>query len=115
MKKTLAVLMLLTLAACGSLDKQSLLVSPGDSKDRVIAAMGAPKDRQFKGSMEAWQYCQTGAGFGYHDHRVIWLSAGLVTGLTSYKSNTPGTMCESGIKSIRWEDAPDTTVEIRHR
>ncbi len=113
--KTLIALAMLALAGCGSLDKQSLQINPGDSKDQVNSAMGAPKDRQFKGAMEAWQYCQTGAGFGYHDHRIIWFNAGKVAGLTSYKSTTPGSMCERSIQMVRWEDAPDTTIELRNR
>ena len=113
--KIIALISALLLAGCGSLDKQSLQINPGDSKERVIAALGAPKDRQFKGDLEAWQYCQTGAGLGYHDHRVVWFNAGTVTGLTSYRSTTPGTACERNIQMVIWEQAPNATVEIRNR
>lgn len=103
------------LSACGSLEKKASLINLGDGKEQVQAAMGVPDDRQLKGDSEAWQYCQTGAGFGYHDYRVVWFKAGKVTGLNSYKSTRPGTSCMYAIKPIVWEEAPHTIVEIRNR
>jgi len=101
--------------ACGSLDKQALQVNNGDNKERVTTLMGSPDDRQFKGDNEAWQYCQTGAGFGYHDYRVIWFFKGKVTGINSYKSSRPASSCVTDIRQINWEDAPDVTLEVRER
>jgi hypothetical protein len=103
------------LVGCGTLDKQAATVNPGDSRDQVVAKMGAPDDRQFRGDAEAWQYCKTGAGFGYHDHRIVWFKQGAVTGMNSYKSTRPGTSCVAGIRPVVWEDAPNATVEIRQR
>ena len=106
---------LIGIVACGGLETKSSLINVGDGKAAVNAALGAPDDRQVKGKSEAWQYCQTGAGFGYHDHRIVWFYDGLVTGINSYRSTQPGTSCMSGMREIRWEDAPDVTVEIRQR
>ncbi|GIU52446.1 hypothetical protein TUM4438_45200 [Shewanella sairae] len=103
------------LTGCGSLDKKALLVNSGDSKELVTSVMGVPDDRQFKGDNEAWQYCQTGAGFGYHDYRVIWFYKGLVSGINSYKSSRTASSCVADIKQINWEDAPDVRVEVRNR
>jgi len=103
------------LSACGSLEKKAMSINPGDSKDRVLSVMGPPGDRQFNGKDEAWQYGQTGAGFGYHDFRVVWFYDGKVTGLTSYKDYTPASSAAAHFKPIRWEDAPDHTIEIRQR
>lgn len=103
------------LVGCGSLDKKSLLVNFGDTKEQITSIMGVPDDRQFKGDNEAWQYCQTGAGFGYHDYRIIWLYKGQVSGINSYKSSRPASSCVTDIKQINWEDAPDVSVEIRNR
>jgi hypothetical protein len=103
------------LSACGSLEKQAILIKPGDTREQVQAGMGVPGDRQFQGDWEAWQYCQTGAGFGYHDYRIVWFRQGQVTGLTSYKSTKAGTLCESDFRQIRWEDAPDYSIEVRQR
>jgi hypothetical protein len=106
----------LFLVACGSLGKKSDLIGIGDDKERVLKIMGPPGDRQLKGSNEAWQYCQTtGAGFGYHDYRIIWFYNGKVTGITSYTSSRGGSSCVTDIRSVRWGDAPDTTIEIRNR
>jgi hypothetical protein len=105
----------LLLSACGSLEKKAMLINIGDTKAQVAAQMGPPDDRQVKDSNEAWQYCQTGAGFGWHDYRVIWFRDGRVTGLNSYKSTRAGSSCMADIKAVRWEDAPDTVIEFRSR
>jgi len=104
-----------TLSACGSLEKKTVLINPGDTKERVLSIMGTPGDRQFRGKDEAWQYGQTGAGFGYHDYRVIWFYDGKVTGITSYKNYTPASSAAAHFQQIRWEEAPDRTIEIRQR
>lgn len=109
------LLILLLLFACGTLDKKSVLINSGDNKEQVLKIMGPPDDRQFKGNDEAWQYCQTGAGFGYHDYRTIWFYNGKVTGVNSYKSTRPGVSCVTDFKPIKWEEAPDRTIEIRNR
>lgn len=103
------------LTACGTLEKKASLINPGDTREQVLAAMGSPGDRQFRGKDEAWQYGQTGAGFGYHDFRVVWFHDGRVTGLTSYKDHTPASSASSHFKPISWEDAPDRTIEVRVR
>ena len=97
----------LFLVACESLGMKSDLIGIGDDKEHVLKIMGPPNDRQLKGSNEAWQYCQTtGAGFGYHDNRIIWLYNGKVTGITSHTSSRGGSSCVMGIPSVRWEEAP---------
>ena len=85
----LATMLTVLLSACGSLEKKAMLLNLGDTKEQVVAAMGPPDDRQLKGENEAWQYCQTGAGFGYHDYRIVWFQRGKVTGINSYKSSRP--------------------------
>jgi hypothetical protein len=103
------------LSACGSLEKKSILLNIGDTKQQVLNTMGPPDDRQLKGDNEAWQYCQTGAGFGYHDYRTIWFYGGKVTGINSYKSSRPASSCVTDIRPIKWEDAPNATIEFRNR
>lgn len=105
----------LLMAGCGTLEKKAILINPGDSKEAVIKIMGTPGDRQFRNQQEAWQYCITGAGFGYHDYRIVWFERAKVTGITSYKSGAPGVSCKSQFTAIRWEDAPDATIEVRSR
>jgi len=119
MKRILcAAVVPLLLGGCGNLDKKTAMIGPGDTKDQVVSVMGPPDDRQFKGSQEAWQYCKSGAGvapmFGYNDFRIIWIDQGKVSGITSNKSSRPGN-CMTEIKSIRWEEAPTASIEIRNR
>lgn len=105
----------LLISACGSLEKKASSLNLGDTKEQVIGVMGAPDDRQLLGENEALQYCQTGAGFGYHDYRTIWFYRGKVTGINSYKSSRPASSCITDIRPIRWEDAPTSTIEVRSR
>lgn len=107
------LLVFILLSGCASVDKASLLVSNGSSKKEVMEAMGEPKDRQFKGENEAWQYCNL--GFPNHDYKVVWFKNGKVTGVQSYKLYVPGYWCEKGFKTINWEEAPDAVIEIRER
>ena len=109
------VVLLGLLIACGSLERKTSHINPGDTREQVRAIMGPPGDRQFQGKHEAWQYGRTGAGFGYHDFRIIWFYDGQVTGITSYKDYTPASGAGAHFKPIRWEDAPDYKLEIRQR
>lgn len=97
---------ILTLAACGTLERQSLAINPGDTKESVTAAMGVPGDRQFNGDIEVWQYCKTGAGFGYHDFRQVWFRAGHVTAVSSYKDHTAASSCQGHFRPIDWSANP---------
>jgi hypothetical protein len=115
MKAVITASLVLLAAGCGSLEKKAALIDVGASKADVTTAMGAPDDRQAQGNLEAWQYCKTGAGLGYHDYRVIWFRDGRVSGFNSYKSSRPASSCKSDIRPVRWEEAPDVTVEIRDR
>lgn len=113
--KPIAIAMMLLLQACGSLETKSTMINLGDNKERVLSIMGQPDDRQFKGSNEAWQYCHAKTGIGIHDYRIIWLYDGKVTGMNSYKNPQPVWGCMKAIRPVRWEDAPDSKMEIRIR
>jgi len=106
-------LLIAFIQSCGTLDKKTILIDPGDPKQKVVEIMGVPYDRQFNGNKEAWQYCVSGAGFGYNDHKIIWFTNKKVTGITSYRTSRSG--CTGAVKTIMWEAAPDYTVEIRNR
>lgn len=107
------LLLVSTLMGCGTLETKTILLNVGDSKERVLEIMGTPQDRQLRGQQEAWQYCISGAGFGYNDYRTIWFNAGRVTGITSYKNSVTG--CAGGFRTVNWESAPDSVLEIRTR
>lgn len=103
----------LVLANCGTLDSKTILLGPGDDKQSVIEVMGIPEDRQFRFNAEAWQYCITGAGYGYNDHKIIWFEYGQVTGITSYKTYRTG--CVGQIRPVNWTTKPDVTIETHAR
>ncbi|PSW55133.1 putative periplasmic lipoprotein [Photobacterium leiognathi] len=114
MKKYFILCLLsLFIVGCGTLDHKTILIDAGTSKKDVLNIMGVPYDRQFDQQKEAWQYCVSGAGFGYNDHKIIWFTNNKVTGITTYRTSRSG--CTGAVKTIRWEDAPDYTVEIRQR
>lgn len=111
---TAAVLCItLIISGCGTLDSKTILLNVGDTKEKVLDVMGTPADRQVNGQQEAWQYCVSGAGFGWNDHKVIWFNAGRVTGITSYRTHEPG--CQGQIRPVQWESAPNSVIEIRQR
>lgn len=103
----------LILASCGTLDSKTILVNPGDDRQSVIKIMGIPEDRQFRFNAEAWQYCVSGAGYGYNDHKIIWFEYGNVTGITSYKTYRTG--CVGQIQPVNWTERPDITIETHAR
>jgi len=106
MLRKAVILAMLGLSACGSLERRTATIAPGDTTQRVLSVLGTPGDRQFNGALEAWQYCQTGAGFGYHDFRTIWIRDGRVVGMNSYKDHTAASGCGGHFKSIDWSSAP---------
>ena len=110
---TAVLCIFLAMSGCGTLDHKTILLNVGDSKETVLQVMGTPQDRQISGQQEAWQYCVSGAGFGWNDHKIVWLNAGRVTGISSYRSGVSG--CIGGIQPVRWESAPDSVMEIRQR
>lgn len=109
----LVLVSILALSACGTLDEKTINISAGDTKQQVLDVMGTPQDRQLEKTQEAWQYCVSGAGFGYNDHKIIWFKDGHVTGITSYRSSRSG--CTGAIRTVHWEEAPDVVVETRER
>lgn len=75
--------------------------------------MGAPDDRQFQGNMEAWQFSAI-TTIGVCEYTVIWFTNSKVTRMNAYR-NQSSAGCRAGLKTIRWEDAPTATLEIRNR
>ena len=101
------------ISSCGTAAlKSSAAVSPGMSSQEVIAIMGPPEDRQFRGSDEAWQYCST--GFESDTFVIVWIYSGVVNGLQTYKNRSTG-LCSSFFRTVNWEAAPDRIYEIRQR
>ena len=114
MKFTVIVILAMLISACATVNEQFFTINPGDSKQSVLEKMGPPDDRQFHGKNEAFQYCTTGTSFGKSTFNVIWLYDGKVTGANTY-TVAHAASCMGHFKPIKWENAPDNTIEVRQR
>ena len=114
MKYILSILALLAFCSCVSMSKKSRNVKVGFTKPEVVSVMGEPDDIQSKGNKEAWQYCAT--NFGHYVFSIIWIEDDKVIGTSSYsKGGRPASFCDANFEPIRWENAPDSVIEIRNR
>lgn len=114
MKTVILFIMCLTFVACASISKKTRLIKVGDSKEQVESVMGEAEDIQSRGTNEAWQYCVT--NFGVNNYSIVWFQDSKVIGTSFYKNHgSPASLCSSHFESIRWENAPSTTIEIRNR
>jgi len=115
---TVFLMAMLLLQACASqspIVKNSARIRSGMSAWDLRRVMGEPQNRQFQGENEAWQYCATDhSGIEADNYVLVWLFNGVVSGMQTYR-NTRFGMCESFFRTINWEDAPDTTIELRQR
>ena len=118
MKNLIIVLLMLFLVACASqsaIVKSSAHIKPGMSDAELRQVMGEPQNRQFKGKSEAWQYCSTAFSGFEDDHFVlVWIFDGVVTGMETYRDNEFGT-CDRFFRAVKWEEAPNTTIETRKK
>ena len=118
MKRLYFIALLVFLQACAShspMIKNSTSIKAGMSVDELIGVMGEPQNRQFKGKNEAWQYCSTDySGFEADHYVLVWLADDIITGMQTYRNTLYGT-CESFFRMVDWEEAPDTSIEIRDR
>lgn len=108
----------LILAACASQSPVMMAsnqIENGMTAAQLQAIMGPPQNRQFSGNNEAWQWCATDYTGGAGDQYVlVWLRDNRVSGLERYTNTLLGT-CETYFRQIRFEDAPDATLEVRYR
>ena len=102
--KLLLVFVTLALAACAGVKERATQINRGDSKAHVLALMGSPEDRQFRGNDEALTYSMV-TTIGVCDYTIVWLRNEAVTGVSSYKHfSTLG--CRSGLQNIDWANDP---------
>jgi len=81
---------------------------------QVLNLLGTPCNRQFNGQDEAFQYCySTMLDVNTVDNHyvVVLLYKGAVTGMTSYDEVSEN-LCTSYFRTIKWDDAPQNTIEI---
>ncbi len=100
---------------CGApLHKKAESLHPGATKSQVKETMGEPADTSFRGESEAWQYMRI-ANFGVCEYRIFWFDKGQLVGTTSYRKACNGPGCTPCMKDVRWEEKPDTVIEVRPR
>ena len=67
---------------CASTGKAVAKLEPGMTTQQILAVLGRPADRSFRGSDEAWQY-QEIAGFGQCKYITVWISNGKLVGVST--------------------------------
>lgn len=106
------IVMCLLFTGCVSVGQKAIRINPGDTPDQVISIMGPPEDRQTNGQQEAWQYCSDGSINGMYV--IVWFKEARVLGTSNYSKPVWGT-CNTGFNTVRWEQAPTMSIEIRNR
>ena len=95
------------------LGKNYTSVSAGMNKEELVQLLGQPKNKQFRGSSEAWQYCAT--GFSTDLYVLVWVESGSVIGMQTNHNSIANGACGAGFSVVNWEDKPDRVIEIRDR
>jgi len=116
MRTCATLILLISLSACAShtrLNEGSSKIRPGMTSAELQEAMGPPQNRQFRESQEAWQWCSTGL-MESDSYVLAWLTKGVVTGMQTYRNSRTGP-CDSFFRTANWQEAPDATIELRHR
>ena len=129
MKSSLAVRFILAAAVCGlcacgtmmpdrdlsKFSSNSADVDFGMSKAQVQQIMGAPGNRLYSGSQEAWQWCQTSNSAAQAD---LFLTAyffnGRVAGVHTYVSRAEG-ICDNFFRRVEWLDDPEKAMAAKVR
>lgn len=104
MKALSIICVALILCACSSMIKRSLALQPGMSHQRVLAVMGTPTGRSFRGEDEAWQYQQI-AGFGQCAYVTVWFHQSHVVGVTERRGPSIAG-CGLGSHAVDWRTMP---------
>ena len=109
-----ALSLLASCASPGSASRASLMsIVPGQSREDVIAFLGQPGDRTFRGSAEALTYCRSGL-MSTDDYSTIWLVNNRVVSLTTM-SRGYGTLNCTQFPEIDWGQAPpDVRIAIEN-
>src|SRR2546428_1089333 len=89
MYRNLALLLFSTglLLGCASTGRSVAELEPDMTKQRVLAILGEPADRSFRGNDEAWQY-QELVGFGQCKYTTVWISNGKLVGVSSRRGGS---------------------------
>ncbi|HJR83454.1 MAG TPA: hypothetical protein VJ775_05960 [Sphingomicrobium sp.] len=89
-------------------------IQPGMKRADVIAALGEPGNRSFRGGAEALQYCRKSSALisDGEEYATVWLQDGAVAGLTTKRQRLDVSSCRA-YPAIDWgQVAPDIRVRI---
>jgi SmpA/OmlA family protein len=106
MFKLQAFLLIVSLISvgCASTGKAVAKLEPGMTKQQVLAALGEPADRSFRGKDEAWQY-QEIAGFGQCKYTTVWITEGKLIGVSTRRGKSVAG-CGLGSSEVDWQQMP---------
>lgn len=104
MRIFLPFLLLLTFSITAAAGKPTERIEPGMPKDNVRKLLGAPANRSFRGTDEAWQY-QEVVGFGQCKYTTVWIRDAKVVGLSERRAKSVAG-CGLGSKEIDWSEMP---------
>lgn len=108
---TMLLIIAAHLSACGTVATATSLIFIGDDRNQVISKLGAPFYRQVNGEREAWQYCEINANSSYPEYKLVWIQAGRVTKINSYRSSRAGSSCGADMRIVKWEDPRSVSTE----
>lgn len=113
MSKLLASLLMVALVSigCASTGKSVGQLEPGMTRQQVLGILGAPADRSFRGTDEAWQY-QEIAGFGQCKYTTVWISNGKLVGVSTRRGGSVAG-CGLGSQPVDWSQMPSTEVHTQ--
>lgn len=104
MSKVRALILLFVLSSLAWAGKPFDRLEPGMSKDEVQKLLGAPADRSFRGSDQAWQY-QEVAGFGQCKYTTVWIRGAKVVGVSTRRGKSVAG-CGLGSREVDWSEMP---------
>jgi hypothetical protein len=82
-------------------------IQPGMSRTDVVAMLGEPGNRSFRGQVEALTYCKHTSDFisNREEYATIWLTAGKVQALTTDNRPLNISSCKN-FPPMDWANAP---------
>lgn len=98
------LLLVVFLLGCASTGEKTMDLQPGMTRDQVLAVLGDPNDRSFRGTDEAWQY-QEIAGFGQCKYTTVWIKDGTLVGVTTRRGSSVAG-CGLGSEKVDWNEMP---------
>ena len=110
MRITILALGLVLLTGCASNMKNSMMLSPGDSKQTTLDHMGTPYDRSFSGDNEAWQYMEV-VGYGQCEYMTVWFQGDKLHSVTSRRGSSIAG-CGLGSKPVDWGQFKPHPIEL---